>query len=295
MAPDGLVRRLALAVRPARIGRHKRQRARDGGLFVEHVHRLRRHVVRVEQLGRQLEHRPVLALEREQVVLARGHDRAGVGLGERAGVVGHHPEQAAVSGVQLLEGGLEVGHLVGLARDRDRVDAGPARRRDQRAGDGADQAVRHRRSSTRFCTSSWLSVGSAVTLPSSAATPKGSPTGASALRRHAARTARCSTARSPSSGTRQSASRAVVSARRRGRPSRRRMAGASVSESASLSERLRHPAMSPTSTARRIWASVQRPSLARGSDTPSRSSSGNRARSRPAILRTRLSLTHRLQ
>ncbi len=146
-----------------------------------------------------------------------------------------------------------------------------------------------------FCTKGWFSVGSAVTLPSSATTPIGSPTGSSALRRHAARTARCSTARRPPSDTRQSASRIVVSASRRGSRSIRLAVVERLSVSPSVSERLRHPAMTPTSAARRICASDQRPSRARGSGTASRSNSGSRARSSPATLRTRLSLTDRLQ
>jgi hypothetical protein len=98
---------------------------------------------------------------------------------------------------------------------------------------------------TWFCTNGWLSVGSDVALPSSATTLTGSPTGASALRRHAARIARFSAARSASSDTRQSASRAVVSASRRGSPTRRRAAGDNASVSCSVSHRAPAPSHHP--------------------------------------------------
>ena len=64
---------------------------------------LRHHLVRLEQLLGELVHGPLVALEREEVVLPRRDHGAAVGLGERAGVVGDDVEEPPVGLEQARE------------------------------------------------------------------------------------------------------------------------------------------------------------------------------------------------
>jgi hypothetical protein len=137
--PDRLVRSLPVAAGPARIGAQQADRADDRGGLVEHVLGAAHDRLRHQQLVGESAHGSVLVLQREQVVLARGHDRVRAGSGEPAGVAADDVEQRAVGLDEAPEGRLEVGHLVRLGGDGDGVDARPPRSGDERGGPGADE------------------------------------------------------------------------------------------------------------------------------------------------------------
>src|SRR6266568_5594389 len=90
--------------------RRAASRARVGGLVVEHIDGARDGVVGIEELLGKLEHVPLLAAEPEHVVHPSLHERAGVGFGELAGIVGHDVEERAIGLEQARERRVEVPH-----------------------------------------------------------------------------------------------------------------------------------------------------------------------------------------
>jgi hypothetical protein len=142
--PDRLARRLAVAVGPARVCAEEPGRANHRRAVVEDVLGAGDDGLHGEQLGGEFQHRSLLVLEREEVVLSRGHHGIGVGAREAAGVVGDDIEERAVGLDEALERSPEPGDLVCARGDGGRVDARPPRRRDQRAGHRADDAEGHR-------------------------------------------------------------------------------------------------------------------------------------------------------
>ncbi len=202
--------------------------------------------------------------------------------GEPAGVVGDGVEELAVGRNEALERRLEVARLVRLGRDRDGVDARPPRCGDEGARHRPDDAVRQPLLRVLRLRELAVDARQRRRLAVERDHAHRQPHRRERLPAPRGATARCSTARSPSSDTPQSASRAVVSASRRGRRSIRRAVMERLGEPLRLREAPapgHEPDQRRPEDLRQRLAPLPRPDVGH----PSRASSGSRARSSPAI------------